>query len=180
MSQYHAAIAAGVFTDGDPIELLEGLLVEKMSKNPPHVIALAKLLRHIAAMVPAGWSLRSQDPITLDDGEPEPDLAVIRGAAEDYPEAHPTPRDVALLVEVSDTTLDRDRGIKLRSYARAGLPVYWIVNLIDRCFEVYASPDASASTPTYRTRTTFGAGDDVPLVIAGVACGKVRVADVLP
>lgn len=179
VAQYHAAIRAGVFTDDDPIELLEGVLVLKMAKNPPHVIALAKLLRALAAHVPGGWSVRSQDPITLDDGEPEPDLTVIRGSAEDYPDRHPGAGDVALVVEVSDSTLDRDRGIKLRSYARAGVPVYWIVNLVDRCVEVYTSPDASASTPVYRTRATYGAGDVVGVTIGG-SVGGVEVDGVLP
>ncbi len=180
VAQYHAAIRAGVFTDDDPIELLEGVLVLKKAKNPPHVIALAKLLHALVGHIPDGWSVRSQDPITLDDGEPEPDLAVIRGRAEDYPDRHPGAGDVALVVEVSDSTLDRDRGIKLRSYARAGIPVYWIVNLVDRCVERYASPDATASTPVYRTRATYGLGDVVDVLIGGVASGVVEVTAVLP
>ena len=180
VAQYHAAIRAGIFGEGDAIELLEGLLVQKMPKKRPHVVALTKLLRSIDALLPEGWSAQSQDPITLDDGEPEPDLAVIRGRAEDYREAHPGAGDIALVVEVSDTTLDRDRGIKLRSYARAGLPAYWIVNLVDRCVEVYTSPDAAASTPTYRTRTTWDPGDAVELAFGGASWGEVRVDDVLP
>jgi len=179
VAQYHAALSAGIFTDGDPIELLEGLLVEKMSKNPPHVIALGNVLEAIARRVPEGWSLRTQDPITLADGEPEPDLVVVRGARRDYLARHPKPADVALVVEVSDTTLDRDRGIKLRSYARAGLAVYWIVNLVDRCVEVYSSPDAGASTPTYRTRVTRAVGDTIEVAIGGASCGAVRVDELL-
>jgi len=175
VAQYHAALSAGVFTDGDPIELLEGLLVEKRSKNPPHVIALGNVMDAIAGLVPEGWSLRMQDPITLADGEPEPDLVVVRGARRDYLARHPGPADVALVVEVSDTTLDRDRGIKLRSYARAGLAVYWVVNLVDRCVEVYSSPDADASTPTYRTRVTRALGDTIEVVVGGAPCGAVRV-----
>lgn len=180
VAQYHTAIDAGVFSEGDPIELLEGLLVQKMSKSPPHVVALARLLRAITALAPAGWSVRSQDPITLGDGEPEPDLAVVRGAIDDYLAAHPTPPDIGLVVEVADSSLDRDRGIKLRSYARASLPEYWIVNLVDRCIEVYTSPDAAASTPTYRTRTTAGPGDSLELTLRGAACGRLRVDDLLP
>ena len=179
VAQYHTALRAGVFAEDEAIELLEGLLVQKMPKNRPHVVALAKLFRQINALLPTGWSTQSQDPITLEDGEPEPDLAVIRGRAEEYAE-HPGPADVALVVEVSDSTLDRDRGIKLRSYARAGLPAYWIVNLVDRCVEVYSSPDAAASTPTYRTRTTWDPGDAVELAFGGASWGEVRVDDVLP
>lgn len=180
VAQYHAAIRAGVFAEDEAIELLEGLLVQKGSKSPRHVVALAELLQRINALLPMGWSAQTQDPITLEDGEPEPDLAVILGRAEDYPARHPGPADIALVIEVSDSTLDRDRGIKLRSYARAGLPAYWIVNLVDRCVEVYASPDAAASTPTYRTRTTWGPGDVVELVLGGASYGHLRVDDVLP
>lgn len=180
VEQYHAAIRAGVFTDDDPIELLEGMLVFKMAKNPPHRIALAKLLRALAPLVPEGWSLQVQDPITLADGEPEPDLAVIVGLAEDYPDAHPGPSAVPLVIEVADTSLEHDRGIKLRSYARAGIPAYWVVNLVDRRIEVYSSPDPAASPPVYRALATFDASAAVELVIAGVTRGSVRVADVLP
>jgi Uma2 family endonuclease len=180
VAQYHAAIRAGIFGEGDAIELLEGLLVQKMPKKRPHVVALTKLLRLLGALLPEGWSAQSQDPITLDDGEPEPDLAVIRGRAEDYTAGHPGASDVALVVEVSDTTLDRDRGIKLRSYARAAIPAYWIVNLVDRCVEVYSSPDAAASAPSYRAHTTLRADESLRVVIAGVERGDLRVNDLLP
>lgn len=180
VAQYHAAIRAGIFGEGDAIELLEGLLVQKMPKKRPHVVALTKLSRSLEALLPAGWSAQSQDPITLDDGEPEPDLAVIRGRAEDYVDAHPAAKDVTLVVEVADATLDRDRGIKLRSYARAAVPAYWIVNLVDRCVEVYTAPDATASTPGYRARATFGAGERLRVVIADNDRGELRVDELLP
>lgn len=180
VEQYHAAVRAGVFTEDDPIELLEGVLVQKMTKNPPHVLALGNLVEVVSRTVPTGWTVRSQDPITLADGEPEPDLVVVRGGRRDYLARHPGAVDVALVVEVADSTLDRDRGIKLRSYARANLPVYWIVNLVDRCVEVYSAPIATASTPTYRTRATYGAGDVVDVVIDGTVRAQVRIDDVLP
>lgn len=180
VEQYHAAVRAGVFTENDPIELLEGVLVQKMPKNPPHVLALGNLVEVVSRVVPAGWTVRSQDPITLADGEPEPDLVIAQGARRDYFTRHPGPEDVALVVEVADSTLDRDRGVKLRSYARASLPVYWIVNLVDRCIEVYSAPIATASTPTYRTRATYGAGEVVDVAIDGVVRAQVRVDDVLP
>src|SRR5438132_6163993 len=125
VEQYHAMIEAGVLTDDDPVELLEGVLVFRMPKNPPHRISIAKLERAIRPLLPSNASIQWQDPITLSDGEPEPDIAVIRGQAEDYPDCHPGPDDVYLVVEVADTTLARDRGIKLRSYARAGIAIYW-------------------------------------------------------
>src|SRR3954471_4448142 len=140
VEQYHQMIDAGVLTDDDPVELLEGVLVFKMPKKPKHRVALAKLDRAMRALLPAAMSIQLQEPITLNDGEPEPDAAVFRGLPEDHADRHPGPGEVALVVEVSDSTLTRDRGIKLRSYARAGLRIYWIVDLVGRAIEVYTDP----------------------------------------
>src|SRR3954469_18658591 len=110
VQQYHAMIDAGVLTDDDPVELLEGILVFQMPEKPGHRIALAKLQRALTPLLPATLSLQFQDPITLADGEPEPDAVVFTGQAEDYADRHPGPSDVRLVVEVADTTLARDRG----------------------------------------------------------------------
>ena len=83
VQQYHAMIDAGVLTDDDPVELLEGILVFKMPKKPAHRLALRKLIKAIEKLLPDGWFVQSQEPITLSTGEPEPDAAVIRGRDED-------------------------------------------------------------------------------------------------
>ena len=80
---------------------------------------------------------------------------------------------------MSDSSVGRDRGIKKRLYARAGVGLYWIVNLADRRVEVYTSP-AATDPPDYATRTDYGPDDAVPVVLDGVAVGAIRVADVLP
>src|SRR5439155_3690378 len=144
VEQYHAMIDAGVLTDDDPVELLEGILVFKTPKKPAHRLALRRLVKAIERVLPAGWFVLSKEPITLANGEPEPDAAVIRGSDEDYATRHPCPADVALVVDVADTTLERDRSIKLRSYAGAGIGVYWIVNLLDRTLELYTKPSPAA------------------------------------
>jgi Uma2 family endonuclease len=87
--------------------------------------------------VPGGWFLNSQDPITTMESEPEPDASVIRGDRRDFLVGHPQPKDVALIGEVADSGLAYDRGIKKRIFARAAILVYWMVNLEDRCVEVY-------------------------------------------
>src|SRR5262249_50801339 len=76
VAQYHAMIGAGILKDGDPVELLEGVLVRKMTKNPPHRVATRHVRRALEAAVPPGWSVDSQEPITLDTSEPEPDAVV--------------------------------------------------------------------------------------------------------
>ena len=172
---------AGLFTENDPIELLEGLLIWKARKSPAHTGAVLSLENRIEPALPAGLRYRAEQPIILPDGEPEPDGVVAVGTRADDHRFQPPAADVVLVIEVADATLDRDRGIKLRSYARAGIPAYWLVNLIDRQIEVYADPDPSATPhPTYGRRVVYAGTDAVPLSIGGVALPPVAVAAVLP
>jgi Uma2 family endonuclease len=180
VEQYHAIIRAGVFDDDDPIELLEGWLVEKMPKKPPHSVATGLLSDALAPLLPAGWHLITQEPITTRDSEPEPDIGVVRGKRREYVDRHPQPKDVGLVVEVADATLARDRGVKKTIYARAGIPIYWIVNLVDRCVEIYSDPTGQAKKPDYRQRQIFGLRDSVPLVLDGEEIGRQKVKLLLP
>jgi Uma2 family endonuclease len=118
--------------------------------------------------------------VTLEDSEPEPDGAVARGAPRDYLDRHPGPADVVLAIEVADTTLQRDRGIKLRIYAGSGIPVYWIVNLAERRVAVYTQPDSRTADPTYGNVKTYEVSDTVPVVIDGAEAGSIAVARLLP
>lgn len=180
VEQYEAMIQAGILAGDDPVELLEGWLVEKISKNPPHIVATGFLLDLLPHLLPVGWFLNVQDPIATVDSLPEPDAAVIRGARRDYLARRPTAADIALLVEVADTSLDQDRGLKQRAYARAGILVYWIVNLVDRQIEAYTDPTGPAGEPTYRQRRDYGAADAIPLVLDGVEVGSLAVRELLP
>jgi Uma2 family endonuclease len=180
VDQYHAMIHAGILTDDDPVELLEGWLVAKIPKNPPHR-AVTRLLRQVLEhLVPAEWYVDSQEPITTDDSEPEPDVVVVRGETRHYLDRHPGPQDVGLVIEVADTTLQRDRGFKKRLYAQASIPVYWIVNLSDNQCEVYTEPSGPEPQPDYRQRQDYGASDVIPVVLAGVEVGRIAVRELLP
>ena len=180
VERYHEMIRAGILTDDDPVELLEGLLVEKMSKNRPHSLATRRLRRALERLIPSGWYVDSQEPITTSDSEPEPDCVVVRGNPDDFPDRQPSPRDAPLVAEVADASLRRDRTTKLRIYARASVAVYWVVNLIDRQVEVYSDPTGPAEQPSYRQRRDYGPADDVPLVIDGKEIGRIPVRDILP
>ncbi len=180
VEQYHQMIDAGILTDDDPIELLEGLLVEKMSKNPPHSVVTGLLQDLLLRVIPAGWYLNAQEPVTTRDSEPEPDLAIVRGKRLDYLTHHPRPKDTTLVIEVADATLRRDRGIKKRLYARAGIPIYWVVNLNQLQIEVYSQPDQTATVPDYRQPQVYQALDQVPVILDGVEVGQLLVSDVLP
>jgi Uma2 family endonuclease len=180
VEQYHAMIEAGVLTDDDPVELLEGVLVFKMPKKPAHRLALRKLARALEKLVPAEWFVQVQEPITLSTSEPEPDAAVIRGNEDDFASRHPGPAEVLMVVEVADTTLQRDRTTKLRAYAGAAIQTYWILNLIDRTLEVYEDPDSTASEPAYRRAAVLKESEMIHLDIDGTQLGSVTVASLLP
>jgi Uma2 family endonuclease len=180
VDQYHEMITAGILTDDDPVELLEGWLVLKMPKHPPHRVATRLTQKALDRILPPGWDVSVQDPITTDTSEPEPDVSVARGDTRDYVDHHPGPKDVAIAIEVSESSLARDRGLKKRIYARARIPVYWIINLIDRRVEVYSNPSGPTKKPDYRRIQVLDLGDDVPLVIDGRTVGVLKVRDLLP
>ena len=92
-------IAAGILTDDDPVELLEGWLVPKMVKNPPHSTARHLTMKALEQVLPSGWHVRSQEPITLSDSEPGPDVSIVRGDPGQFERSHPRPQDMALVVE---------------------------------------------------------------------------------
>jgi Uma2 family endonuclease len=118
--------------------------------------------------------------VVLADSQPEPDFAVTRGDELTYLTRQPTAADVGLVIEVADASLLRDQRDKTRIYARAGIPVYWIINLVDRRIEVYSQPSGPAAVPTYGAFQTYQPGDSVPLVLDGATTASVPVADLLP
>jgi Uma2 family endonuclease len=180
VEQYHRMIEAGILDEDAPVELLEGLLVRKMPKKRPHSYATQLLRNTLSRVLPAGWHVQDQEPVTTKDSEPEPDLSVIRGDLRDYPDRHPGPKDTGLVIEVADATLARDRGTKKRVYARAGVPVYWIVNLQDRNIEVYTEPASRGRPPDYRKRRHYGPEEELPLLLDGREVARLAVRDLLP
>lgn len=179
--QYHRMIEENILNDTDNLELIEGYLVPKMTREPPHDIALELLDDVIRPLLPSGWRLRCQSAVTTDDSEPEPDFAIVRGDPRNRRERHPEPTEIGVIIEVADSSLDCDRTHKHRLYARAGIPVYWILNVPDEQIEVYQNPTIPGdSAPTYGTRTDFRAGQSVPLVINGNTVGTILVDAVLP
>jgi Uma2 family endonuclease len=178
LEEYERMVDAGVFGDRAPIELLEGELVPKKPQNPPHSVSDELCGAELARVIPTGWHIRPAKPVRLppQDSEPEPDRSVVRGRIRDYSNRHPGPSDIGLVVEVSDATLAQDRGRKLRGYATAVIPVYWIVNLIDGQVEVYTRPQPEV----YDSQVVYLPGQSIPVIIDGNQVGEIAVDDVLP
>jgi Uma2 family endonuclease len=175
VDEYERMATAGVLDD-DRIELIDGYLVRKMSKSPPHIWSTAALFKAIEA-VSAGWWCRKEDPVRIPEfDEPEPDVSVVRGSLDDYRNRIPGPKEIGLVVEVSESTLDRDEGEKRAAYARGRIPVYRIINLIDRQVQVYSGPTARG----YRSSRVYKAGQEIPVVLAGAEVGRIRVDDIMP
>jgi Uma2 family endonuclease len=136
VAQYEAMGRTGILTPDDRVELLEGWLVEKMTKNPPHRIATREARLALESAVPPSWYVETQEPIVTADSEPEPDVAVIRGRTQDYANRNPPADQTGLVVEIADATVEKDRVLKGRVYARARIPAYWFINLVERHVEV--------------------------------------------
>jgi Uma2 family endonuclease len=180
VDQYRQMVQFGILTENDPVELLEGWIIQKMPRNPPHR-AVSKLIRNaLEQIVPPGWSVDTQEPIVLQDSELEPDITVIRGYPQDYLERHPGSQDLALVVEIADVSLERDRTVKKRIYARAGIPFYWIVNLIEQQIEVYTQPLRLSREATYKHRQDYVAPMRVSLIIEEEKVGSLNILDLLP
>jgi Uma2 family endonuclease len=155
---YNRIVASGAL-DGQPVELIEGFLVEHMSpQSPTHSTLIERLTRHLGTA--QGW-LRVQLPLEVPpDSEPEPDLALVDH--ESSPTRHT--RSALLAVEVSVSTHKLDRGAKAKLYARAGVPIYWVVDASSKAVEVYDSPDEGS----YRGLEVYRPGTRLPSPAPGV------------
>ncbi len=180
VEQYHEMIRTGILREGDPVELLDGLLARKMGKNPPHGLATELLRDAFPQKIPPGWCVVSQNPVTLATSEPEPDAAIVRGHRRQYGDRHPGPAEVGVVIEVADTTLEHDRTVKKAIYGRAGIAVYWILDLIDRRLEVYTDPTGPAEQPGYASRRDYGPDEEAPLMLDGREVARIAVGSLLP
>ena len=178
-TEYERLVDLGLFR-GDPVELIAGQLVVAEPQGSYHATAVGAADDALRAVLPPGWIVRAQMPVALDaESVPEPDLVVVAGTRTYYCESHPA--GAALILEVSDSSLDIDRQHKGSLYARAGVEDYWIVNLIDRVLEVYRNPGQDPAAPygwRYRSvQTLTPPASVVPLALPSVS---IAVAHLLP
>ena len=141
LAEYHRLIKLGFLTEDDRVELIRGELVQMAAKGTLHSVCNTKLVRELDRLVGDRAVVRGQEPIILSaDSEPEPDVVIAQGQPDDYLSNHPYPKDILLVIEVSDSTLDYDQTAKLFLYTEDQIQDYWIVNLVANQLERYSQP----------------------------------------
>jgi Uma2 family endonuclease len=173
-SEFERMGEAGVFKKDARLELIAGEIIEMSPIGSRHAACVNFLSRFLNRTVGDIALVSTQNPIRLDDfSETEPDLALLRLRDDFYRDAHPSPADVRLIIEVADTTVAYDRQVKVPLYAKAGVEEAWIINLTEEQIEIYSG----LAGGTYHTIVNFRRGDEARAhAIAGLMVG---VADVL-
>jgi Uma2 family endonuclease len=171
--EYERLVEQGFFHPEERLELVDGVIYEMTLQSSYHATGVRAVHRALEAIFAEGYDIRPQLPLALgDDSEPEPDIAVVQGAWRDFSHSHPS--TAVLVVEVADSSLLHDRKRKVRLYAQAGIPEYWIDNLVDWCLEVYRDPKNGA----YATRIILKEGERVSPVSSPGA--SIPVASLFP
>lgn len=158
VEEYDQMIESGVFDENDRVELLNGAIVEKMPKGKKHSAATDRIAKFLDRRFNEYFFVRNQNPIWLSEfSEPEPDIVLAVLREDEYESSHPTPDEIYLILEVSDSTLNYDRNTKGEAYARAGIRQYLVLNVQEKTLEDYREPgaDGYGSKQTYRAGQTF-------------------------
>jgi Uma2 family endonuclease len=154
VEEYFRMGEVGILDPDEKTELLDGVIFTVTKKGSPHALLVERLNVLLVHALTPGYRIRPQLPLPVSEfSSPQPDQAVVR-RGQSRPGHHP--EHAELIVEVSDSSLSKDRGLKRRIYAQAGVPEYWVVNVPARCIEVSRDPDPA--TGTYRGSETFAAG----------------------
>lgn len=153
VAEYYRMAEAGILSEDDRVELVEGVVVEMAAMGSRHAACVDRLNRVLNSLVGEKALVRVQSPIHLDDAsEPEPDLALLKPREDFYSSEHPGPDDVLFAIEVSDTSAEYDTEVKLPLYARASIPETWLVNLATETIEVHSEPAPSGYRQTRRAK----------------------------
>ena len=173
IKEYEQMIRAGVFSEDERIELIEGQMINMSPIGASHAGQVIRLSRLLANQIAAQALLSVQNPIRLFRSEPQPDLALLKPRSDDYGSGHPTAREVLLVIEVADTSADYDRNVKIPLYGRSGIPEAWLINLSGHAIEVYRQPGKDG----YSEKKTYASGDQLaPLALPDIS---LAVAEIL-
>lgn len=181
-AEFRHAAALGFFGGDHERELLCGEVYPKMTQNPPHFLAVHRTAEVLRTVCGGELVVRQQGPIAVgEQSEPEPDVAVIEGPNTEFTLDHPPASVVRLIIEVADTSLRTDRGLKAKIYAAGGIPDYWILNLNSRTLEVYRDPGLIPGDPdqiAYKTIRILTEAESIAPIATSHA--MIRVSDLLP
>jgi Uma2 family endonuclease len=156
--RYHMMVAKGVLTKYDRIELIEGEMFDMAPIGSGHSAITSRLHELFVLAASRAATVVSGGPVVLGEfSEPQPDLMLLKRRADFYSGAHPVSADVLLLIEVADSSLAYDQGVKLSLYARYGVGEYWVVDVEGRCIHTYREPGAKG----YARTLAFTAADTV-------------------
>jgi Uma2 family endonuclease len=154
--EYYRMGELGFLPPDARVELLNGQIIDMSPIGPTHGGVVTRLIRLLGPLSHGRWQLTVQNPIHLDDySEPQPDLTLLKPRADDYVRSHAVPEDIFLLIEVSDSTLETDREVKIPAYGRASIAEVWIVNLVNSTLEIYREPNFTG----YGAAKVLQAGD---------------------
>lgn len=143
VQEYHRLAEAGLFTEDDRVELIEGDILDMSPIGSRHAACVKRLIRLLDRRIGERAIVAAQDPIQLDDrSEPQPDVALLKPRSDFYAAHHPRAAEVFLIIEVAETSVDYDRAVKVPLYARFGIPEVWLVNVAEDVVEVYRTPSA--------------------------------------
>ena len=174
VAEYDRMIEAGILGKYDRVELLEGDILEMAPIGSPHAGHVKRLNRLFSMQAADRFIVAVQDPVRIGEySEPQPDVSILRARADFYTESHPGPGDVLLLVEVADTSLEYDRGVKVPAYANGSIPEVWLVDMAAGVVEVYRDPVSGS----YTSVEVLSAGSQVsPQALPDIA---IRVSDIV-
>lgn len=167
VEQYHRMIEAGVFQENDRVELIRGEVVEIAAIGTRRAARVRRVSELLRSKLGSSVFVDTQNPVEVDEySEPQPDIAVLRPREDFYASAHPTSEDVFVLIEISDSTIRRDRTVKIPLYAEDNIIEAWIVDVNAELVEVYRQPSARG----YQSLQTYGRGHSIELLaFPGVA-----------
>jgi len=173
VSDYHKMGDADILTKDDKVELLNGEIIKRSPINNKHSSHVRRITALLYSILNKSATLLIQDPITIPKfSEPESDITIAKFDPNFYAKRNPLPKDILILIEVSDSTLLKDREVKLPIYANAKIKEYWIVNLVDNCIEVYKNPRKD----NYKLKETFYLDDEISLTDFDF---KIKVSSIL-
>lgn len=160
ISQYHQMSEAGILSENDKVELINGEIIEMSPIGRRHAACVDRINRLFSNILGIKVIVRVQNPILLNNlSEPEPDIALLKPRTDFYESGHPQPQDIFLLIEVADSSIEYDRDVKIPLYASSGITEVWLVDIYQQVITVYRYPTEHG----YRDIQTLSRGEKLSI-----------------